>query len=119
TPSLNSTGSELVWASKSNDTKSMAGDASGWLLFHGLLDTNEVKVSILSSAALPGKPASITWDSKGERWLIVTKEGKLLWAKVQGQEIGISHVGRVRWGDAVVHPSAVSISPRDGRIVIS
>ncbi len=89
-----------------------------WQLVVTDFDKTTAKISDRRTLSLGSEPSSISWDSQGDRWLVVTVE-KMIWVKESKGALQASRVNDLKWGEIALHPTSAAISPKDGRIAIA
>lgn len=92
--------------------------AAKWRLVVADFDAAASKISNRRKLDLPTEPSSLSWDSKGERWLVVTAEG-MSWVKEIAGKLQVTQVQNLKWGDIALHPTAATVAPQGDQIVVA
>jgi len=116
----------LSWAhqepewKKAKDDKSASVKPYPWQFVVADFDVSKPSVSNLIEIDLPDKPASISWDSKHNRWLIVTEKNELLWIrKTDGKLTATKVLLPLTWNDNKLRPTSAAISPDGNHIALA
>ncbi|MEO6906659.1 MAG: hypothetical protein ABI210_02105, partial [Abditibacteriaceae bacterium] len=107
---LSSDEKELSWAHQepppenTKDKKDAPKKPQPWQFVTADFDAAKPNVSNLNKIDLPDKPASISWDSKHKRWLIVTEKNGLIWIqKTDGKLTATKVLLPLTWNETKLH----------------
>jgi hypothetical protein len=91
-----------------------------WQFVTADFDTEKAGVSNLNKVDLPDKPASISWDSQGKRWLVVTEKNELLWVQKTDGKLTVTKVLlALTWNNTQLRPTSAAVSPDGNHIALA
>lgn len=110
---------EPEWKKKKED-KDASDKPYPWQFITANFDVSKPGVSNLIEIDLPDKPASISWDSQRERWLIVTEKNELLWIQKTDGKLTVTKVLLpLTWNDNKLRPTSAAVSPDGNHIALA